>query len=166
MMKTFSRKEVAGHNTEEDLWFIIDSKVYDATDFVDAHPGGLHVLREVAGKDCTDDFYSLHRQEVLHKYNNLCIGSINGEAPQIIVPKPGDLSKVPYGEPAWLMEEEYNSPYFGASHRRLQKALREFTETHLYPHAQEAAHTGKPISTELIRLMNDVGVTQMRMGPG
>ncbi|KAJ2979092.1 hypothetical protein NQ176_g3459 [Zarea fungicola] len=36
--KTFSREEVREHTTEDSLWCIIDSIVYDLTDFVMAHP--------------------------------------------------------------------------------------------------------------------------------
>lgn len=35
--KTITRAEVAKNNTDESLWFVIDSKVYDVTDFLDAH---------------------------------------------------------------------------------------------------------------------------------
>ncbi|KAI9055753.1 hypothetical protein LZ554_000694 [Drepanopeziza brunnea f. sp. 'monogermtubi'] len=69
--KTLTRDEVAKNNTEDSLWFVIDSKVYDVTDFVDAHPGGDSVLKQVAGTDATEAFYNLHRQEVLQKYSNL-----------------------------------------------------------------------------------------------
>jgi len=165
MSQSFTREEVARHNKEDGLWLIIDTKVYDVTEFVDAHPGGLHVLREVAGKDCTRDFYNLHRQEVLQKYPELYIGTLQGEEPQILVPNPGDLSHVPYGEPTWL-SPEYNSPYFGDSHKRLRKAMREFTETHIFPHALDAALRGEAISDELIRKMGEEGITQMRLGPG
>ena len=44
--KTFTREEVAENNTEDSLWFIIDSKVYDVSDFIDAHPGGEAVLNQ------------------------------------------------------------------------------------------------------------------------
>lgn len=46
------------HNKEDDLWIIIDSYVYDLSDFVDAHPGGMAVLlsEEIAGQDATETF--------------------------------------------------------------------------------------------------------------
>jgi len=82
--QTLSRDEVAKNNTEDSLWFVIDSKVYDVTDFLDAHPGGEAVLKQVAGTDATEAFYNLHRQEVLQKYSNLCIGTIDGEKSKVI----------------------------------------------------------------------------------
>jgi len=70
------------------------SKVYDVTEFVDAHPGGEFVLKQVAGTDATEAFYNLHKQEVLQKFSSLCIGSIEGEKSQIIEHNIGDLSVV------------------------------------------------------------------------
>jgi predicted heme/steroid binding protein len=163
--ETFSRAEVAKHNTEDSVWFIIDSKVYDVTDFLDAHPGGEFVLRQVAGKDATKDFYNLHRHEVLSKYTSLVVGTISGETPQIITPAPGDLSAVPYAEPTWLTPQ-FRSPYYNDSHRRLQKAIRIFTEEHITPEAQECEASGDYISQGLVEKMSKAGVLHMRLGPG
>ncbi|RYP27649.1 hypothetical protein DL767_007579 [Monosporascus sp. MG133] len=165
MSKTFTRAEVAKNNTEDSLWLIIDSKVYDATEFVDAHPGGEAVLRQVAGQDATAAFYNLHRHEVLTKYEDLCIGTIEGEKPQVFTPKPGDLSPVPYAEPLWLTPA-FKSPYYNESHRRLQKAIRVFTETVVMPEAQAREADGKYISQELVQKMSEKGILHMRMGPG
>ncbi|RYP60210.1 hypothetical protein DL770_010039 [Monosporascus sp. CRB-9-2] len=165
MSKTFTRAEVAKNNTDDSLWFIIDSKVYDATEFVDAHPGGEAVLRQVAGQDATAAFYNLHRHEVLTKYEDLCIGTIEGEKPQVFTPKPGDLSPVPYAEPLWLTPA-FKSPYYNESHRRLQKAIRVFTETVVMPEAQAREVDGKYISQELVQKMSEKGILHMRMGPG
>ncbi len=119
--KTFTRAEVAKNNASGDsVWFVIDSVVYDVSDFLDAHPGGEAVLRQVAGKDATVDFYNLHRHEVLQKYSDMAIGTIAGEKQTIITPKPGDLSPVPYAEPLWL-SPAFKSPYFNDSHRRLRE---------------------------------------------
>lgn len=163
--KTFTRDEVREHTTEDSLWCVIDSIVYDLSEFVMAHPGGESVLHQVAGQDATTAFYNLHRQEVLTKYADLAIGTIEGEKPQVIVPQPGDLSPVPYAEPLWLVQH-FKNPYYSDSHRRLQKALREFTDKHLLPEAQECETTGRHISQDMIDLMSRKGILHMRLGPG
>lgn len=141
MSVTLTREEVAKHNTEEDIWTIIDHKVYDLSDFIDAHPGGSVVLAQVAGTDATEAFYNLHRHEVLQKYSSLCLGEVEGEKSEVIDPQPGDLSTVPYAEPLWL-KPEFSSPYYKDSHRRLQKELRKFVDTHVTPEAREKEDDG------------------------
>ncbi|KAF1920679.1 acyl-CoA dehydrogenase family protein [Ampelomyces quisqualis] len=162
---THTRDAVAKHNKTDDLWCIVDHKVYDLTDFVDAHPGGSVVLEQVAGTDATTAFYNLHRQEVLEKYDDLCIGTIEGEKPEVIVPKFGDLSPVPYAEPLWL-RPQFKSPYFKESHRKLQKEMRKFTDEHITPEAQEKEKSGEYISQELIDKMAENDILAMRLGPG
>jgi alkylation response protein AidB-like acyl-CoA dehydrogenase/predicted heme/steroid binding protein len=163
--KTFTRQEVRDHTSEESLWCIIDSTVYDLTDFVDAHPGGESVLHQIAGQDCTSAFYNLHRHEVLTKYANLAIGTLKDEKPQVITPQPGDLSPVPYAEPLWLTSH-FKSPYYNESHRKLQRAIREFTDRYLAPEAQDCEITGRYISQEMIEHMGRLGILHMRLGPG
>lgn len=165
-VRTYSRAEVAKHNTEDSVWCIIDHRVYDLTEFLDAHPGGSVVLQQVAGKDGTTEFYNLHRQEVLEKYkDSLCIGTIAGETPEVMELKPGDLSPVPYAEPLWL-RPQFKSPYYKESHRRLQKAVREFVSKHVTPEAQEKEKDGTYISQELIDRMAETNLLAMRLGPG
>jgi alkylation response protein AidB-like acyl-CoA dehydrogenase/predicted heme/steroid binding protein len=163
--RTFTRAEVGQHNSEEDLWIVIDHQVYDLTDFVDAHPGGNVVLREVAGKDATKDFYNLHRHEVLRKYASLRIGTVAGETAEVVDMPPGALSSVPYAEPLWL-RPEFRSPYFNDSHRRLQKAFRKFVDEVITPEAQQKEVDGTYISQELINKMAASNVIGMRLGPG
>lgn len=166
MAKSFSRAEVAKHNTEDSVWCIIDHRVYDLTDFLDAHPGGSVVLNQVAGQDATDAFYNLHRQEVLDKYSSqLCIGTVAGETPEIVSPEPGSLSAVPYAEPLWL-RPQFKNPYYNDSHRRLQRAMREFTDRYITPEAQEKERDGTYISQGLIDRMAETNVLAMRLGPG
>ena len=60
MSKQLSTKEVATHKTvEEGLWIIIDSEVYDVTKFIDEHPGGPKILKRVAGKDASKQFWKV-----------------------------------------------------------------------------------------------------------
>ncbi|KAI9727207.1 MAG: hypothetical protein M1834_008467 [Cirrosporium novae-zelandiae] len=164
--QTLTRAEVAKHNTEDSLWCIIDHRVYDLTDFIDAHPGGSIVLAQVAGQDATTVFYNLHRQEVLEKYkNSLCLGVLGGEAPEVIESNPGDLSPVPYAEPLWL-RPQFQNPYYKDSHRKLQKAVRIFTGKYVTPEAQEKEKDGTYISQELINRMAEANILAMRLGPG
>lgn len=206
--QTLTRAEVAKNNTEDSLWFVIDSKVYDVTGFLDAHPGGESgtcftgltsqvplelllvpqsvanyqtlpvlkifallalnitiVLKQVAGTDATEAFYNLHRQEVLQKYSNLVIGTIEGEKSQVIEQNIGDLSVVPYGEPTWLTPQ-FKSPYYNESHRRLQKAIRVFTDQYVTPVAQECEKSGETVPQHLIDRMSKAGILHMRLGPG
>ncbi|KAF7554271.1 hypothetical protein G7Z17_g3028 [Cylindrodendrum hubeiense] len=165
MTQNFTRDEVLQNNSEESLWCIIDSWVYDLTEFLDAHPGGRSVLVQVGGRDATDDFYNLHRQAVLDRYIHLRIGSIADEKPRVLRQKPGDLSPVPYAEPAWLAPQ-FRSPYYNESHRRLQKAMRHFTDTYVRPEAQEKEASGQKISQELIQRMASANILAMRVGPG
>ncbi|PFH53078.1 hypothetical protein AMATHDRAFT_55449 [Amanita thiersii Skay4041] len=168
-LKQFTREEVAQHNTENDLWIIIDAKVYDISKFKNLHPGGLSVLSdpEIAGQDATEAFFSLHRYEVLEKpqYQRLQVGVIQGEQSVIYSRITGEISKVPYAEPTWLTPG-YHSPYFTENHREFQRACRKFFETVVRPDAEAREADGKRPSQEVIDKMAELNLHAMRMGPG
>lgn len=153
--KTFTRAEVAKNNDpESSFWVIIDSKVYDLTDFMAGHPGGEHVLLQHAGKDCTEEFYGLHRHEVLQKYHKtLYLGSIGGESQKVLERQPGELCPVPYAEPSWLNPKWAKSPYFDESHKRFQKGVRAFVDVHMMKEAQELNAEGKRFTEEMNKKM-------------
>jgi len=56
MTQTYTRAEVAEHNSNKSNWVIIGNKIYDVTKFMDEHPGGCEVLLEKAGEDRTEAF--------------------------------------------------------------------------------------------------------------
>lgn len=45
--------ELSEHNTRKSVWVLIDGEVYDATEIVDIHPGGVGPLMKQAGQDAT-----------------------------------------------------------------------------------------------------------------
>ncbi|KAF8305921.1 peroxisomal acyl-CoA-dehydrogenase [Clavulina sp. PMI_390] len=169
MSKEFTLEEVAKHNNHGDLWIVIDSKVYDLSKFAAIHPGGVSVLLddEVAGKDATEVFFGLHRQEVLltPRYARLHIGTIAGQKPRIKVPKAGDLSEIPYAEPSWLTKG-YHSPYYTDRHRKFQAWLRELVDAELIGEAREFEDSGKIPSQRSVDVQANTNLLAMRMGPG
>ncbi|KAL7081372.1 hypothetical protein ACP275_14G036000 [Erythranthe tilingii] len=54
--KMFSYSEVSAHNSSEDCWIIINSKVYNVTSYLNDHPGGDDILLGQAGKDASEEF--------------------------------------------------------------------------------------------------------------
>jgi len=77
--------EVSKHNSKKDLYLIIHDKVYNASSFVDEHPGGEEVLLDVGGQDATEAFEDVgHSDEAREILTGLLVG---------------DLKRVP-GDPA------------------------------------------------------------------
>lgn len=60
MSKSFTPADVASHNTADNgLYIIVDSNVYDVTEFINEHPGGAKILKRVAGKDASKQFWKV-----------------------------------------------------------------------------------------------------------
>ncbi|KAJ3103482.1 hypothetical protein HDU97_010065 [Phlyctochytrium planicorne] len=157
--------EVGKHNKPDDLWCVIDSYVFDLTDFADMHPGSAVVLWPIAGKDATgSQFFGLHRQEVLDKYfKKLCIGQIKGEKSKILV-KTGDYSLVPYAESSFVQGKP--SPFYNASHIAFRKAVRDFYEKELVKEAPLMDVMGERPTDEHYLKMGEFGLLACRLGPG
>jgi cytochrome b involved in lipid metabolism len=60
-MRIVSVQELAQHNTEQDAWVGLYGNVYDVTRWSPKHPGGQHVLRQLAGREGTNLFESYHK---------------------------------------------------------------------------------------------------------
>ncbi|KAI9256662.1 acyl-CoA dehydrogenase/oxidase [Phascolomyces articulosus] len=189
-MKTFTVEEVAQHNKPNDLWIIVDGKVFDLTNFVSDHPGGKKVLVKIAGKDATKKFKQFHNDAIMQRVGlPMQIGVIGGaekkeEAAPKAAPAPaapaaaatpvisGELvtadqakfgNGIPYGDPTWY--QEWNSPYYNESHIRLRKAIREFADKELMPYCHEWSEA-KAIPREVVKKVGQLGFLNAVSGAG
>ncbi|KAI2463735.1 cytochrome b5 [Annulohypoxylon bovei var. microspora] len=81
--KELTYQDVAEHNTKKDLYIVVHDKIYDATKFIDEHPGGEEVLLDVGGQDATEAFEDVgHSDEARETLEQLLVGSLKR--------KPGD----------------------------------------------------------------------------
>lgn len=75
--KEFTFADVSGHSAKKDLFMVIHDNVYDATSFVDEHPGGEEVLLDVGGQDATDAFEDVgHSDEAREILEGLLVGKL------------------------------------------------------------------------------------------
>jgi alkylation response protein AidB-like acyl-CoA dehydrogenase/predicted heme/steroid binding protein len=163
-MSEFTMEEVAKHATDGDTWIAVDGKVYDVSKFMKVHPGGPGILRLYGGKDCTNEFFAMHKAEVLKMGNKLMKGTVKGATV-------GDLQKtadkhavdiVPYSEAAAFMG--WHSPYYNESHKRFREKLRAFCEDVIRPEAEENEEDGEYPSMEIFQAMGRVGLLASRIG--
>eukprot|EP01080_Neovahlkampfia_damariscottae_P008708 gene8708-654_t len=67
----YTIEDVSSHNTENDAWTIIREEVYDITQYINKHPGGLLILNHVGG-DSTESFnlygHGKVAQDILKKF--------------------------------------------------------------------------------------------------
>jgi L-lactate dehydrogenase (cytochrome) len=61
-------EEVAKHSSKDDCWVIVHGKVYDVTEFLPEHPGGMNIILKYAGKDATEEYEPIHPPDTLDKY--------------------------------------------------------------------------------------------------
>ncbi|KAL7941837.1 hypothetical protein V8C42DRAFT_355260 [Trichoderma barbatum] len=76
-MQEFSVEEIAIHKTRDDLWVMINGKVYDVSKYVRDHPGGADVLIDVAGTDATIAYEEVgHSEDADGILKSYLIGSV------------------------------------------------------------------------------------------
>ncbi|KAF1805868.1 acyl-CoA dehydrogenase/oxidase [Mucor lusitanicus] len=162
-LQVYSQEEIRKHASADDLWITIDGSVYDLTRFADLHPGGAFPLLEFAGKDATDAFYGLHRQDVLRKYDRYKIGTIADFKPQVEWREPGSSSKVPYAEP--MAFQGFKSPYYNESHFKFRDAVRAILDP-MIEEARQYEESGEKPSDEFLQKLGAHGILAANVGPG
>lgn len=76
----WSLEEVAKHNKPDDLFIVVQNKVYDITDFCEDHPGGAESLMRLAGLDNTEGFSGIqHPAKVWDMIQDYFVGDVKKE---------------------------------------------------------------------------------------
>ncbi|KAJ3108356.1 fatty acid alpha-hydroxylase [Phlyctochytrium planicorne] len=80
----YSVDDVAQHRSARSAWIIVQSRVYDVTDFVNDHPGGADLVLQYAGKDATailKDHASHEHSDVAYlMLEDYLIGELDGDS--------------------------------------------------------------------------------------
>eukprot|EP00440_Ansanella_granifera_P038488 gb/GFBE01041764.1/.p1 GENE.gb/GFBE01041764.1/~~gb/GFBE01041764.1/.p1 ORF type:complete len:519 (+),score=146.38 gb/GFBE01041764.1/:1-1557(+) len=161
--RVVSDAELAEHAKPSSMWLAINGDVYDVSKFVKIHPGGAKVLEEYAGKDVTDEFYELHRHDVLAKYARLKVGRLESKQGKQSMVTVGSAD-VPFAEiPAFQGQE---SPFYTESHAKFMKGVQAFVQTELVPIAAARDLSGEYPERELQSKLGKKGLLISRMGPG
>jgi len=59
-IKTISLEEVRKHDTYTDCWTVVGDQVFDVTSFINRHPAGSPAIKEMCGKNASEDFLGEH----------------------------------------------------------------------------------------------------------
>lgn len=74
-MNAYTWDDVRAHSTVKSCWLVVRDKVYDATLFLEQHPGGMEAILKHAGTDATED-YDFHSPEAQRHWDALVIGRL------------------------------------------------------------------------------------------
>eukprot|EP00166_Cyanidium_caldarium_P000953 ctg_1425.g442 len=72
--------EVEKHTKEDSAWIVVKGRVYDATKFLDQHPGGKAAIMMNTGTDCTEDFSAIHSERAWNLLSRFYIGDLVDDA--------------------------------------------------------------------------------------
>ena len=82
----FTFEEVRAHDVGSDCWVVVGDGVYDASAWVNRHPGGATVLEQYAGRDITDAFMAYHggQPRAEARLKSMRVGTVTGarDAPE------------------------------------------------------------------------------------
>ncbi|KAH0291726.1 L-lactate dehydrogenase [Aureobasidium namibiae CBS 147.97] len=59
--------ELVKHNSRQSCWLAIHGEVWDATNFLEQHPGGANLILNVAGTDASDEYELFHNAELVQE---------------------------------------------------------------------------------------------------
>lgn len=145
-LKEFTKEQVSQHNKDGDAWMIINDKVYDVSEFLDAHPGGKRVMMPLLGKDASAQFKLYHTAATVldGKYNkSLMIGKLQGteDVEQFDAAADTFGSMVAFADPAWY--QGWATPYYNDSHKKFRAWMRSFIQKEMMPFVHQWEQAGQ-----------------------
>jgi len=154
-------EEVEKHKTKDDIWIVVRNKVYDATKYLEDHPGGAASILISGGQDCTDEFEALHSSKAWKKLEEFYIGDV-GDVPTgsvtSAVPSPAAAAAVPTGPPTTLEKTK-----FVALPLLWKKEISADTRVFRFSLPSAEHELGLPVGQHLfIRMRNAEGAKVMR----
>lgn len=75
--KKYTMEEIDKHITKDDCWVVVKGLVYDATKYLENHPGGPESILMVAGMEALDEFEAIHSKKAWATLDKWCIGSVD-----------------------------------------------------------------------------------------
>uniref|UniRef100_A0A0K0E7Z0 Cytochrome-b5 reductase n=1 Tax=Strongyloides stercoralis TaxID=6248 RepID=A0A0K0E7Z0_STRER len=76
--------ELSKHNKPNDCWIVLNGKVFDVTEYLEYHPGGVSEIANYGGKDATDAFIDIHSWINYNMFlKNYCVGIFKGRFPKV-----------------------------------------------------------------------------------
>ncbi|KAJ1484527.1 NAD(P)H-nitrate reductase [Baffinella frigidus] len=82
--RMISMKEVEQHQAEDDAWIVVRGKVYDATPYLEKHPGGSASITMNSGADATEDFEAVHSTKAWKLLEDFYIGELGEESSRAV----------------------------------------------------------------------------------
>lgn len=79
-VKKFTWDEINKHDQEHDVWIVVNDKVYDATEYLELHPGGVESITINAGQDSTEDFVAIHSIKATKMLEKYLIGIVDKDS--------------------------------------------------------------------------------------
>jgi len=75
--RLITMEEIEQHNTEDDVWIVVNDRVYDCTEYLELHPGGADSILINGGADSTEDFVAIHSTKATKMLEKFYIGDLD-----------------------------------------------------------------------------------------
>ncbi|EFO25980.2 cytochrome b5 reductase 4 [Loa loa] len=86
--------ELSKHASVDDCWILLGEKVYNVTDYLAFHPGGVEQLMRAAGTDGTGLFNKVHSWVNYDTMLKTCfVGTFNGDRRKLSEPKAANFNE-------------------------------------------------------------------------